>query len=53
MLFLTAQGNYVEINKTKYVNDTLYYEAIMTAKGLNIIKPEKNINDKIINIIKK
>jgi len=53
MLFFTAQGSYIEINKTNYINDKVYYEAIMTAKGVNIIELQKNINDKLINIIKK
>ncbi len=53
MLFFTAEGSYVEINKTNYVNDKLYFEAIMTAKGVKIIEPQKNVNNKIINIIKK
>tara|TARA_B100000530_G_C15578095_1_gene337261 strand:+ start:301 stop:462 length:162 start_codon:yes stop_codon:yes gene_type:complete len=53
MLFLTSEGNYIEINKSNYINDKLYYDAIITVKGYIIKEPYKNINAKLVNIIKK
>lgn len=46
MLFKTKEGNYVEIMRKNYTNDTAYYMAIMNAKGICKDAKGSTINEK-------
>ena len=53
MLFLTREGNYIEINKSNYVNDRMYYQRIMIVRGHKTIQYNNDTNNKLVDIVKR
>ena len=51
MLFKNKAGNYVEVLRSRFTNDTAYYKAIMNAKGY-VQTVKVNEVDRISFIIK-
>jgi len=52
MLFLSREGNYIEINKSNYVNDIMYYQRIIIVRGYKTTKYHNDTNNKLVNIVK-
>ena len=53
MLFKNKSGNYIEVLRNQYTNDTAYYTAIMNAKGYDSVGLQVNELDRIMSIIKR
>ena len=53
MLFLTREGKYVEINKSNYVNDIMYYQRIMIVRGYITTQYHNDTNNKLVDIVKR
>lgn len=53
MLFLTREGKYVEINKSNYVNDIMYYQRIMIVRGYITAQYHNDTNNKLVDIVKR
>lgn len=54
MLFKNKAGNYIEVLRSRFTNDTAYYKAIMNAKGYADVVQTVKVNevDRISSIIK-
>ena len=53
MIFLTRDGNYIEINRSTYINDIMYYHRIITARGYKVNPYQNDTNNKLIDIGKR
>lgn len=53
MLFKNKSGNYIEVLRNQYTNDTAYYTAIMNAKGYDSVGLQVNELERIMSIIKR
>jgi hypothetical protein len=56
MLFKNKSGNYIEVLRNQFTNDTAYYKAIMNAKGCDdLTKTKTKVNelDRIMSIVKR
>jgi hypothetical protein len=53
MLFLSRDGNYIEINKSNYVNDIMYYQRIMIVRGYKTTQYNNDTNNKLVDIVKR
>jgi hypothetical protein len=53
MLFLSREGNYIEINKSNYVNDIMYYQRIMIVRGYKTTQYHNDTNNKLVDIVKR
>jgi len=51
MLFRDSNNNLIEINKSDFITDKLYYEYIMNIKNISYKNNSLNIQQKIKNII--
>jgi len=53
MLFLSRDGSYIEINKSNYINDIMYYQRIMQVRGYKLKPYHNDTNNKLMNIVKR
>jgi hypothetical protein len=46
MIFVTCNGEFIEMNKYDYVNDKLFYEKMMELRKSNLVRSMKKNKDK-------